>query len=160
MKLSPRGVKWMMNLYPPLLFNRIVVKEISHDFLYARVVIKKSFLNRNLNGTIFGGTLFSAADPFFSVLYWQIFLRKKKQMEAWVRAIEGNYLKPANTNITLEFKLSNQDIDEAEIMVEKEGRIKKWHTINLLNNNGEICVEFKILVYMRKAHTGKDKSVF
>jgi hypothetical protein len=160
MKLSPLGVKWMMNLYPPLLFNRIVVQEISPDFLYARVLIKKSFLNRNLNGTIFGGTLFSAADPFFSVLYWQIFLRKKTRMEAWVRAIEGNYFKPANSNITLEFKLTIQDIEEAEIMVDKEGRIKKWHIINLVNDKGEVCVEFKILVYMRKAKSGKDKSVF
>lgn len=159
-KMSPRGVKWMMNLYPPLFFNRIVVKEISKDFMYIKAVIKKSVFNRNLNGTIFGGTLFSAADPFFSIMYWQIFVRKKTRMEAWVRAIEGNYIKPAGSDITLEFRLTEQDIIDAEQMVEKEGRIKKWHTVNLINKKGEVCVEFKILVYMRKAKTGEDKSVF
>jgi len=149
----------MMNLYPPLLFNRIVVKEVSSDIKTIKVVIKKSFLNRNLNKTIFGGTLFSAADPFFSVMYWQIFAQQKTPMEAWVRAIEGNYIKPAATQMSLEFKLTDEDIAEAKEMINKEGRIKKWHTVSLKDANGETCVEFKILVYLRKAKQN-DKSVF
>ena len=70
--MTPRSFKWLMNLYPPLFFNRIRVVRVSKNFKEVDVVIKKSLLNKNIQGTIFGGTLFSAADPYYTRMYDQI----------------------------------------------------------------------------------------
>jgi acyl-coenzyme A thioesterase PaaI-like protein len=77
--------KWLMNLYPPLLINRISVKSISSDYKLVEVQVKKSLLNRNLQKTIFGGAIFSAADPFHALMYWQIFRLKGIHCEAWLK---------------------------------------------------------------------------
>lgn len=159
MPLSKRTAKWMMNLYPPLLFNRIFIQKISDDFMSLDVVIKKSIFNKNIQGTIFGGTLFSAADPYYAMMYWQIFSHRKMKMEAWVRACEVNYLKPATTDMFLEYRLTEQDIAEAIQTVKAEGRFKKWHLIQMLDKNKQVCVEAKVLVYIRPA-IAEDKSVF
>ncbi|MEZ4916876.1 MAG: hypothetical protein R2836_07800 [Chitinophagales bacterium] len=41
-----------------------------------KIKIKKSLLNRNLSGTIFSDTMFSASDPFFALMYWQNFAKQ------------------------------------------------------------------------------------
>lgn len=151
--------KWIMNLYPPLLFNRVITKRISSDFKEVDVVIKKSWLNKNLQGSIFGGTLFSAADPFYAMMYWNIFAHRKLKMEAWVRHIDGDYKKPSNTKMFLNFRITDAEILEAEESVAKEGRFKKFHTIDVKNEQGEVCVTFTILIIIKKA-IKEEKGVF
>lgn len=161
MKLTPFTFKWMMNLYPPMLFNRIVVKRVSADFKEVDVVIKKSLFNKNLQGTIFGGTLFSAADPFFSMMYWQVFTQRGLKMEAWIRAAEADYKKPCKSDMSLKFRITEQDVEDARQMVEKEGRIKKWHLIQMTDRNNEVCVEVKLLVYIHHVKRSEEqKGVF
>ena len=76
MKLSETFGRFVLNAYPPFVLNRIRITSIAEGYRACRVKIKRSFLNRNMNGTTFGGALFSAADPFYAILYWQIFERK------------------------------------------------------------------------------------
>jgi hypothetical protein len=149
MAYSAFTAKWIMRLYPPLLFNRIVVKHISNDFKTVTVHIKKSLLNRNLQGSIFGGTLFSAADPFYPLMYWNIFSHRGQALQAWVRFTEGDYKLPATTDMLLNFNISDDDIAEAEKAIAEHGRFKKFHTVAIKNKKEETCVEFRILVYMK-----------
>ena len=58
-------IKWILNLFPPLLFNRISIKSISEDFKQVHVQIRYSWMNKNFNRTIFGGTISSAIDPTY-----------------------------------------------------------------------------------------------
>ena len=62
--ISPGQLKRRLNLYPPFLFNRIRVMEIAPEFRACTVRVKSSLLTRNLQGTLFGGTIYSAADAF------------------------------------------------------------------------------------------------
>src|SRR5690606_5763504 len=73
MKMSERALKWIMRFYPPLMFQRIWVKEFHPEFKGVDVIVLHSLLNRNYNSSIFGGTIFSAADPFYPILFDQIF---------------------------------------------------------------------------------------
>ena len=109
-KLTPKNAKWILNLYPPFLFNRIRIQSISSDFTDVKVIIKKSIWNKNLAGTIFGGTLFSAADPFIAVMYWQIFdIRFHKKIIVWLKSAEIHYKIPADSAISLHFKIDEEE---------------------------------------------------
>lgn len=148
-----------MNLYPPLLINRIVIKRISKDYREVDVVIKKSLLNRNLQGTIFGGTIFSAADPFYALMYWQNFNLSGIKCEAWLKSAEIDYLKPGKTSLLAQFRLSEEDIREAGEAIQNNHKFEKWHEVNLIDRSGEVVAKVKTLVYLRKARN-EDKSVF
>lgn len=162
MKLTPFKAKWMMNFYPPLLVNRIFVKSISSDFRKVNVRIKKSWLNINLQGTIFGGTIFSAADPFYALMYWQVFKQKGYKCEAWLKSAEIDYLKPGTTDLDLVFELTELDIEEALKELALKGRFQKTHLIEMINTNGEVCAQVKTLVYLRipRLKEQDGKSVF
>ena len=61
-RTSARKIHWMLNLWPPFLFQGVRVREIDPEFRFAEVVVRKSILTRNIMGTTFGGALMAAAD--------------------------------------------------------------------------------------------------
>ena len=148
-------ILWMMRLFPPLLFNRIRLENLSPDLMQCRVRIAHSWMNRNLQGSIFGGTLFSALDPFLPVMLWQIFARKGQKLEAWLKKAEIDYLKPSSTRMKIDFKLEETDLQEAELALAGLGKFEKWLPAEVVDQNGLVCVRARLLVYLRtyKGHS-------
>lgn len=149
MILSERVGKFFLNAYPPFLFNRIRIQKISEGYRSCRVRIKKSLLNRNMNGTIFGGSLFSASDPFYAILYWQIFERKGYKVQTWLKSAEIHYLRPADQNLYLDFSISEDQIKEAEASLKSIGKYKFTHEVQYKDKTGDVYVISKTEVYIR-----------
>lgn len=149
MKLNRHIARVLMNLYPPLLVNRIVIKSVSRDYLKVKVHVRKSIWNRNLQGSIFGGSIFSAADPFIALMYWQALNHRSISCEAWLKSATINYKKPSDTNLLLLFELSEEEVDSVQKDIETVGRAERKHLIQMLNNRGEVCVEVETLVVLR-----------
>jgi acyl-coenzyme A thioesterase PaaI-like protein len=142
--------KWLMNLYPPLLINRISVKSISSDYKLVEVQVKKSLLNRNLQKTIFGGTIFSAADPFHALMYWQIFRLKGIHCEAWLKRAEIQYLKPANSDLRLLFEITNEEIELVNAQLQEKGKAEMIHETAILNNKKETVAFVRSTISLKK----------
>lgn len=153
--LSSFQAKWMLNLYPPLLFHRVRVLEFGPDFQACRVEVVRSRLTRNLQGTIFGGTIFCAADPIYAIMYWQIFAHRGQRVQAWLKSARIRYLKPAASTLTLEFRLSDDQVSEAEAALEREGRFSKTYAVDAVDRSGEICASAETEVYIRRPRTGQ-----
>jgi len=149
MKLKAWQVKWMLRIFPALLFSRVWVKYVSADFKSCTVSVKPSLLNRNLQRTIFGGTIFSAFDPWFALMFWQIFAHRGQKLEAWLKSAEIDYKKPAASRLTIHFNISEVDIAEAEAALATTGRFQKWMKAEAINTDGVICAEARLLVYIR-----------
>lgn len=148
-KVSPFIFKLMMNLYPPFLFGRVSVREVSSDFKYLRVRVKKSLLNKNLSGTLFGGTMFSAADPFYALMYWQCFAHQfDMKVRVWLKSAEIQYRKPADEDMFLDFSITQEDLKEAKIQLEERGKHNKEHEVLLKNRKGEICAVVRLVTYV------------
>tara|TARA_B100001758_G_C18113694_1_gene454997 strand:- start:192 stop:671 length:480 start_codon:yes stop_codon:yes gene_type:complete len=142
-------LKTILNLFPPLLFNRIVLKEISNDFMEMKVVLKRALCNMNFHKTIFGGSIFSACDPYFPTMYYHIFSKKKRKLIIWLKAAEIQYIKPADSTLKLHFKITKKDIKLTEENLDKKGKFEIWHTVEAINKKGTICARAKMLIYLR-----------
>ena len=142
-------LRFVLNIFPPLLFNRIVLKEISDDFLEMKVVIRRSLLNINFHKTIFGGSIFSACDPYFPTMYYHIFAKKNRKLIIWLKSAEIQYLKPADSTLELNFRITEDEIQLAEKTLNEKGKFEIWHTVEAINKKGVICARAKILVYLR-----------
>jgi hypothetical protein len=60
---------------------------------------QRAFLNRNYNHTIFGGTIFSASDPFYALLFDQVLQRRGLKCRVWLKRAEIKYLKPGTSSL-------------------------------------------------------------
>lgn len=144
-----RILKFILNIFPPLLFNRIALKKVSDDYTEFKVVLRRSILNMNFHKTIFGGTIFSAFDPYFPTMYYNIFNQKGRKLEIWLKSVNIRYKRPATTDLNLTFIITPSDIKEAEETLNKVGKFEKWHTVQAINTKGVVCAEAEMLVYLR-----------
>lgn len=149
MKISSNRGKFFINLYPPFLFNGIRVLNVSQDYLKLRVRVRRFLLNRNLQGSIFGGTIFSSVDPFYALMYWQALNHRGIKTEAWLKSAEIRYRKPAKERIYLNFSLTEEDISCAEIALKENGKFEANHTIYIINKAGEVIAEAQTLVHLK-----------
>ena len=138
-----------MNIFPPLFFNRIILKHVSEDYTFMKVKIRRSILNMNFHRSIFGGTIFSAFDPYFPTMYYNIFAQKNRKLEIWMKSANMKYKRPATTHLFLEFKIKKEDIELAEKELNEKGKHEKWHKVEAINKKGTVCAEAEMLVYLR-----------
>jgi acyl-coenzyme A thioesterase PaaI-like protein len=153
--LSERAFKWLLNLYPPMLFNCVRIVEVGPGIRYLKVRVGKSLRTRNLHGSIFGGTIYTAADPFYAMMYWQVLARRGQRVQAWQKSASVSFLKPADTRLTLEFSLSDEDVARACEALEKDGRYAHVYRTEAVDRDGRVCAIVDNEIHLRKPRTGQ-----
>jgi len=149
MRVSENVLKWAMRLYPPLLFQRIWVVGFDKDFTGVKVKINKSLVNNNYNNSIFGGTIFAAADPFYPLLFHQVLTHKGYKVRVWMKSVHIHYIKPGRKDLYFTIDLSKAKIEEVEKILNKGEKYIKVHPITMYDKDGELCVEVLCEIYVR-----------
>ena len=149
MPVSENSLKWVMRFYPPLFFQRIWVVKFDEGFRGVEVKITKSMWNRNYNDSIFGGTIFAAADPFYPVLFYQILSHKGYNIKAWAKSSEIKFLKPGHNSLFLKIQLDEPEITEAEEILNSIGKYTRTYPINIYDKNGVLVATVLNEIYMR-----------
>ena len=159
MIVSENTLKWAMRFYPPLFFQRIWVIKFNKGFTGVHVKISKSILNRNFNHTIFGGTIFSASDPFFAILFDQILRRKGLKCRVWLKSAEIKYLKPGASNLYFSISISEEQIMEAKTALEMTGKFVNAYTMNIVNSEGVLCATVINEIYIRNLFSSEEQTI-
>ena len=157
MRLSENALKWVMRLYPPFFFQRIWVRRFEKGFTGVEVKINHSRLNRNHNGTIFGGTIFAATDPFYAILLDQRLQRKGFKTVVWLKSANVQYIKPGRTTLFFSISLDENTINEVESALASHGKVVKTFPITLVDRSGETCAVVHNEVYIRDLGYQKPK---
>jgi hypothetical protein len=153
-KLTPFKLRWLMNLYPPLFFNAVRCKFVSADYRHVRVRIWKNLFNTNFHGSIYGGTILCAVDPWFGVQFWQILNHHGERTVVVVMAVEAQLKKPALTSLTLDFKLSGQDVRDCLDALHARGKFVKGFPVEAVDDRGNVCATANIVVHIRRRDPG------
>ncbi len=148
MNLGPRAFRWCLNLYPPFLFSRVRIRSISPDWREVVVNLPKSLLNRNYVGTIFGGALYTAADPFHMLMLIKIL--GMKEYVVWDKGAQIDYKKPARSKLTYRFIITDDDLARINQEIAEQGKSLPSFEVHGVDQEGEVCVSIKKLVYVRK----------
>ena len=114
-----------------------------------KVVLRKVLFNINFHKTIFGGSIFSACDPYFPTMYYHIFANKNRKLIIWLKSAEIQYLRPADSTLKLHFEITKEDVKKVEKALDKIGKTEIWHTVEAINKKGVVCAKASMLVYLR-----------
>jgi acyl-coenzyme A thioesterase PaaI-like protein len=159
MVVSENVLKWALRFYPPLLFQRIWVIRFEKDFRGVKVKVNKSLVNNNYNNSIFGGTIFAAADPFYPLLFHQLLTHKGYQVRVWLKSAEIRYLKPGRTDLFFNINITDADVEEVEHVLNTTGKHTKTYLIEMYNKENELCVSVNSEIYIRNLNLTDSNSV-
>jgi hypothetical protein len=149
MIVSERTLKWLMNFYPPMFFQRIWVKKFHNGFWGVDVKVNKSIFTTNLGSSIFGGTIFSASDPFYALLFGQLMQRRGLRVTVWLKSAEIQYIKPGRSDLHFTIKVREDEAAQAEKALRTEGKYVKAFPIEIFDKNGELCATVMNEIYLR-----------
>lgn len=159
MIVSEKTLKWALRFYPPLFFQRIWIKKFHKGFRGADIKINRSILNRNYNGSIFGGTIFAATDPFFAILFDQLLQREGFKVRVWLKSATIQYLKPGRANLHFTITITDEMLKDAIITLNENGKFVKAYPIEVTDGHGLVCATVMNEVYIRNLHSGENGPV-
>jgi acyl-coenzyme A thioesterase PaaI-like protein len=155
MVVSEKTLKWVLCLYPPLLFQRIWIRRFHPGFRGVDVKINKSLFNKNYNGSIFGGTIYAATDPFYAILFDQILQRQGFKVRVWLKSAAIQYLKPGRDNLYFTIVITDEMLNHAIEALNTTGKFVMAYPVEIYNVAGELCATVTNEVYIRNLHQGE-----
>jgi hypothetical protein len=132
--------RFFMNLYPMYFGTGGKILFWSGDSTEVHVRIRRNIWTYNYVGTIFGGSMFSATDPFYMLMLYRIF---SEDFVVWDRSAQIKFIRPSKMTLFARYLLS-PDILES---------IKK----ELLDSKGVIHALIERTVYIATKEHYKNK---
>ena len=147
--LNSQQLVKMMNKWPPAISNRIKIVGITDDFMNAKMVITRSWLNSAQDQIMFGGTSYSGMDMYYGMALPLIMKKWGIDSYAFTKEAKIEYIKPVTTDLTVLFKLTDKTIEDYKNGLEKSKKHEEWLTVEGYNVEKELCVRTELLMYLR-----------
>ncbi|MBU6375117.1 MAG: DUF4442 domain-containing protein [Bdellovibrionales bacterium] len=146
MKWKPWRVK-LVNYWPPFLGSGIRVRRMTADFRLIEVELRQSWFNTNYVGVHFGGSLYAMTDPFYMLMLIE---NLGPHYIVWDKAAVIRFKRPGRGVVSARFTLSQEQIQEIQARVDREGKSEAQFQIQVLDQKGEVVAEVEKTIYLRR----------
>jgi acyl-coenzyme A thioesterase PaaI-like protein len=153
MKISPKLLKLLLNLYPPYLGTGIKITHISKDWREIHTSMSLRWFNRNAVGTHFGGSLFAMVDPHLMLLLIRLL---GKGYRVWDKSAEIKFIKASKKTVTSRIKISSDDLEEIKRQTENGNKYLPEFLIEIKDDDDELVAAIRKILYVRKIEKQTD----
>lgn len=149
--LRNRLFRWGFNLWPCYWGTGARVAFIADDWREVRVRLPLSWRTRNYVGTIFGGSLYAAVDPFFMIMLMK---NLGPDYVVWDKAASVRFRRPGRTTLTATFRLDEAECTEIRNLLSHLPKVDRTYTVDLMDREGTLhaTVEKVVHVARRQEH--------
>lgn len=145
-----------VNLFPALRFSGARVTHYAGDSSEIRAELRLGLCNRNVVGTIFGGALYTLADPFYMLL---LIDRLGAEHVVWDKAATIRFLKPGRSTLYARFVITDEEVAEILGLLESEASVDRVYRCDLVDESGTPHAEVDKVVYIRRRDPDRDGAV-
>ena len=160
--LKTRVFRHGMNIYPMYSGTGGRVRFISSDWQHATIELKLKLRTRNYAGTIFGGSMFGAVDPFHMVLLLNIL--GKENFVVWDKAGAIQFKKPGKGRLKADVIYTDDEIENIKREATANGKYEFVKAVDWIDEKGDVVSIVQKTVYVatkayyrdrKKAHAEK-----
>jgi acyl-coenzyme A thioesterase PaaI-like protein len=144
--VSPRLLRWGMNLWPPFRGAGIRVRHIAADWSEARVELRAGRLRRNFVGTHYGGSLFSMTDPFYALM---LIHRLGDKYLVWDQAASIDFVAPGRGTVKAVFSLNEAQVQAIRAQAAGGQKVLPEFDVEVKDEAGELVARVKKTLYVR-----------
>jgi Domain of unknown function (DUF4442) len=139
------------NLWPCYRGSGGRVTFIAADWSEIRVRLPLSWRTRNYVGTIYGGSIYAAIDPFYMLM---LIHRLGREYEVWDKGATVRFRRPGRT--TLMARMAIPEGEEAAIRGALQGArsVDRTYRLELVDRDGLVHAEVEKVVYVRLRYNG------
>jgi Domain of unknown function (DUF4442) len=134
-----------MNWYPMYFGTGGKILFWSSDWQEVHLRLRRNIWTYNYVGTIFGGSLFSAADPFYMLMLYQVLGR---EFVVWDKAATIRFRKPGRSTLYSRYVLSSDLIDGIRADVAAKGQTERVLPLEWLDADGVVHAQIERTLYV------------
>ncbi len=143
---SARMFRWKTKIFPAYRGTGGRVTYVANDFREIRVDVPLSWRTRNYVGTIFGGSLYGAVDPFYMIMLIKIL---GPEYTVWDKAATIRFLKPGRTTLHATFRISEDETDLIRKELAAKRSIDRIYTLELVDDEGTAHAIVEKTIFVR-----------
>jgi acyl-coenzyme A thioesterase PaaI-like protein len=134
------------NLWPCYRGTGGRVEHIAADWSEVRVRLPLSWRTRNYVGTIFGGSLYGAVDPFHMIMLMH---HLGPGYQVWDKSAAIRFRRPGRTRLRARLVLPPGEAAAIRAALEAEPKVDRSYTVELRDEAGELHATVEKVVHVR-----------
>lgn len=138
-------MRWGFNLWPCYRGTGARVTFIAGDWREVRVRLPLSWRTRNYVGTIFGGSLYAAVDPFYMIMLMKIL---GPGYVVWDKAASIRFRKPGRGTLTAAFRIDEAELAEIRRLLQERPKVDRTYTVQLVDREGLVHAEVEKVIHI------------
>lgn len=146
--IRSRMMRWAFNLFPAYRGTGGRVTYIASDWSEVRVRLPLNWRTRNYVGTIFGGSIYGAVDPFYMVM---LIRRLGPEYIVWDKAATVRFKKPGRGTLTARFAVPDAELRAIEqALANGAPSVDRVYQVELTDAEGAVVATVEKVVYIRR----------
>jgi hypothetical protein len=137
--------RWLMNLWPCYWGTGARITHVASDWSEVRVRLPLSWRTRNYVGTIFGGSLYAAVDPFYMLMLIHLL---GPDYTVWDKAASIRFRKPGRGTLTATFHIDANELEEIRLLLREQPKVDRTYTLNLVDREGVVHAEVEKVLHV------------
>lgn len=142
-----KAKRWAFNFFPAYRGTGGRVTYIADDWHTVRIKLPLSWRTRNYVGTIFGGSIYGAIDPFYMVMLINILGR---DYIVWDKAATVRFKRPGKETLYAEFILTPEEIAAIKSEAQTRKSFDRVYTVELKNAAGKVHAVVEKTLYIAR----------
>lgn len=142
-----RLMRLRFNLFPAYRGTGARVTYVADDLREIRVRLPLSWRTRNYVGTIFGGSMYAAADPILMVMLIQ---NLGPAYVVWDKSASIRFRRPGRTTLHARFVLEQGELDAIRDALERTDRIDRVYAVELVDAEGVVHAQVEKTIQIRR----------
>jgi acyl-coenzyme A thioesterase PaaI-like protein len=139
------------NLFPAYRATGARITYLADDFLEVRVRLPLNWRTRNYVGTLFGGSMFGAADPIYMVM---LIRALGPAYVVWDRSASIRFRRPGRSALFLRFVLTPAELEEIRAAVDAQGSVDRTYSVDLADADGVVHATVQKVIHVRRRAPG------
>ncbi len=131
------------------------MKYIAEDWSEIRLELPLSWRTRNYVGTIFGGSMYSAIDPFYMLMLMH---RLGPDFIVWDKAAKIEFLKPGRETLQARFVIDDAELAAIRAALDTQRSVDRNYVVDLMDSKGTVCARVEKTIYIRRRESTPTKS--
>ncbi len=118
---------------------------IASDWREVRIRIPLSWRTRNYVGSIFGGSLYAAVDPFFMIMLMK---NLGPDYVVWDKAATIRFRKPGRSPLNASFRLDEEELADIRRLLQEQPKVDRTYVVQLLDAAGVVHAEVEKVIHI------------
>ncbi len=144
----PHAVYWhIFNLWPALRGTGGRVTHVSDDWTEIDVRLPLNWRTRNYVGTIFGGSIYAATDPYAMLM---LLRQLGDDYVVWDKGARISFKRPGTTTLYARFRIGPELVEDLRAQVDEHNKLDWTYPLDLKDADGRVHATIEKQLYIAR----------